>query len=45
MRAQIPLGRLGTPADVAAAVKAVALELTHVHGAELFVDGGQSKSR
>lgn len=37
----VPLGKLGTPADVAAAVKALCFDLTHATGAQLVVDGGQ----
>jgi 3-oxoacyl-[acyl-carrier protein] reductase len=35
------LGRLGEPRDVARAYRALALELTHVSGEVLVVDGGQ----
>jgi NAD(P)-dependent dehydrogenase (short-subunit alcohol dehydrogenase family) len=45
MAAGSPIGRLGAPEDVADAVHALALTLTHVHGVELVVDGGQSRSR
>lgn len=45
MVAGVPLGRLAEPADVARVVQALALSLTHVHGAEVVVDGGQSKFR
>lgn len=40
----VPLGRLGRPDDVAAAIAAFALDLRHAHGAQLVVDGGQSRS-
>jgi L-rhamnose 1-dehydrogenase len=45
MAAGVPIGRLGAPEDIADAVHAIALTLTHVHGVELVVDGGQSRSR
>lgn len=41
----VPLGRLGAAEDVAEAAVVLALKLTHVHGAQLKVDGGQSASR
>lgn len=45
MAAQVPLGKLGTVDDVATVIRCVALEMSHVHGSEIVVDGGQSKSR
>lgn len=44
MAASVPLGRLGTPEDVATTVTSLALRMTHLHGVELLVDGGQSKA-
>jgi len=43
MAGGVPLGRLGSPDDVAAAITALALDLHHVHGTDLVVDGGQSR--
>jgi NAD(P)-dependent dehydrogenase (short-subunit alcohol dehydrogenase family) len=41
VEATVPMGRLATPQDVAAACLALASpELSYVTGAELFVDGG-----
>lgn len=40
--ARIPRGRIGTPEDVARAVRFLALEAPHVTGAVLPVDGGRS---
>ena len=41
VEATVPMGRLATPQDVAAAVLALASpELSYVTGADLFVDGG-----
>lgn len=42
LAATVPTGRLGTPDDVAAAITALAVDLTHVHGVALPVDGGQN---
>ena len=39
-RTRIPLGRTGTPEEVAAAVLYLAADATYTTGAELFVDGG-----
>jgi NAD(P)-dependent dehydrogenase (short-subunit alcohol dehydrogenase family) len=39
-RSRIPLGRTGTPEEVAAAVLYLAADATYTTGAELFVDGG-----
>lgn len=39
------LGRVGEPGDVARVYRAVALEMTHVTGQVLVVDGGQLRSR
>lgn len=41
LTATTALGRLGEPQDVARAYRALALELTHVTGEVLVVDGGQ----
>lgn len=40
--ARIPMGRVGTPEDVARAVRFLALEAGHVTGQVLLVDGGRS---
>lgn len=40
--ARIPMGRVGTPEDVARAVRFLALEAGHVTGQILLVDGGRS---
>lgn len=45
MRAGVPLGRLGQPADIAATFLALARDLTHVTGQVLVVDGGQTVQR
>src|SRR5271154_6216562 len=39
-KTRIPLGRTGTPAEVAAAALYLAADATYTTGAELFVDGG-----
>ena len=39
-KTRIPLGRTGTPEEVAAAVLYLAADATYTTGAELFVDGG-----
>jgi NAD(P)-dependent dehydrogenase (short-subunit alcohol dehydrogenase family) len=39
-KARIPLGRTGTPEEVAAAALYLAADATYTTGAELFVDGG-----
>lgn len=41
----VPIGKLGTPEDIAAAFLALARDLTHVSGQTLVVDGGQSLHR
>lgn len=40
--ARIPMGRIGRPEDVAAAVRFLALEAPHTTGQVLLVDGGRS---
>jgi 3-oxoacyl-[acyl-carrier protein] reductase len=43
--AQVPLGRLGTPEEVAAVVAFLcSAEASLVNGANITVDGGQSRS-
>jgi len=42
MGADIPMGRLGEPEDVAAAVLSLVRDLRHVSGQTIVVDGGQS---
>jgi NAD(P)-dependent dehydrogenase (short-subunit alcohol dehydrogenase family) len=42
LEATSALGRLGSPEDVARTVRAVAVDLTHVSGQVVTVDGGQS---
>jgi NAD(P)-dependent dehydrogenase (short-subunit alcohol dehydrogenase family) len=42
LEATSALGRLGSPEDVARTVRAVAVDLTHVTGQIITVDGGQS---
>jgi 3-oxoacyl-[acyl-carrier protein] reductase len=45
LRAEVPAGRLGTPAEVAAAVTFLASErAAFINGACLVVDGGQTRS-
>lgn len=44
LAAAVPLRKLGTPVDVATTARVVALELTHLHGVELAIDGAQSKT-
>jgi NAD(P)-dependent dehydrogenase (short-subunit alcohol dehydrogenase family) len=39
-KSRVPLGRTGTPAEVAAAALYLAADATYTTGAELFVDGG-----
>ncbi|SFW90796.1 SDR family oxidoreductase [Amycolatopsis australiensis] len=44
LRAQVPLGRLGDPAEIAAAALFLASdEASFVNGVEFFVDGGQAQ--
>lgn len=44
MEAQIPLGRLGSPDETAAAALFLAsAESSFVNGSELFTDGGQAQ--
>ena len=44
MEAQIPLGRMGTPDETAAAALFLASdESSFVNGSELFADGGQAQ--
>lgn len=45
LNATIPLGRPATPQDVARAFTAVALDLTHMTGQTLVLDGGQEIRR
>ncbi|MCP3822085.1 SDR family oxidoreductase [Streptomyces sp. A3M-1-3] len=45
LRRSIPLGKPATPDDVARAFAALALDLTHVTGQTLVVDGGQDARR
>ena len=44
LRASAPLGRLGTPEDIAAAYLAL-IDMQHVTGQVIVVDGGQTISR
>ena len=44
LRASAPLGRLGTPEDIAAAYLAL-IDMRHVTGQVIVVDGGQTISR
>ena len=44
LRASSPLGRLGTPEDIAAAYLAL-IDMRHVTGQVIVVDGGQTISR
>lgn len=43
MAADVPMARLGTPAELAAAMVFLAFEATYTTGAELAVDGGGSQ--
>lgn len=45
LTASVPLGRAATPEDVARCFTALALDLTHVNGQTLVVDGGQEVRR
>ena len=44
LRESSPLGRLGTPEDIAAAYLAL-IDMRHVTGQVIVVDGGQTISR
>lgn len=45
LTASIPLGRAATPEDVARCFTALALDLTHINGQTMVVDGGQEVRR
>jgi NAD(P)-dependent dehydrogenase (short-subunit alcohol dehydrogenase family) len=44
MASTIPLGRVGNPDDVAAAVFLASSDASFIAGIELFVDGGQAQT-
>lgn len=45
LAASVPLGRAAQPVDIARSFVTLALDLTHVHGQSLVVDGGQEIRR